>query len=807
MKRLLIVLVASLVLGLVGGVSPAWAGVPEPPPTGTPLQSATQSNSGTNDADQTAVSVPIVESGDNIALGNGGADGKSSCNPCGGNGGTVEQDSGNDVDSSASNNANQTNDQSNGAGQSQTAGQDESKCCSESSGGAEQSAQQSNNGTNDADQTAVSVPIVVSGPNIALFNEGNVDQNSGNDVDSSASNHASQTNDQSNDADQSQTGGKGGGSCCSNNSGSGTQTADQSNKAKNDADQTAVSVPIVVSGPNIAVGNKGDVHQNSGNDVDSSAKNDATQTNDQSNDADQSQTGGKGGGSCCSKNSGSGTQTADQSNWAKNDADQTAVSVPIVVSGPNIAAFNHGDVRQNSGNDVDSSAKNSLTQSNDQSNDLDQRQSVEGGKCCPKKDDHGYSGKEDGKGCCAKDGGGATQTADQSNWAKNDADQTAVSVPIVESGDNIAFGNGFGHDKCFSKCDGGGSVHQNSGNDVDSSAKNSLWQSNTQSNDLDQRQSVEGGGKGDGATQTADQSNWAKNDADQTAVSVPIVESGDNIAAFNGGPVRQNSGNDVDSSAKNSLTQSNDQSNDLDQRQSVEGGKCCPKKDDHGYSGKEDGKGCCAKDGGGATQTADQSNWAKNDADQTAVSVPIVESGDNIAFGNGFGHDKCFSKCDGGGSVHQNSGNDVDSSAKNSLWQSNTQSNDLDQRQSVEGGGKGDGATQTADQSNWAKNDADQTAVSVPIVESGDNIAAFNGGPVRQNSGNDVDSSAKNSLTQSNDQSNDLDQRQSVEGGKADCTPKCEPKDCEPKQCEPKRCKPKECNGKEYKSKEYKSKD
>jgi hypothetical protein len=186
------------------------------------------------------------------------------------------------------------------------------------------------------------------------------------------------------------------------------------------------------------------------------------------------------------------------------------------------------------------------------------------------------------------------------------------------------------------------------------------------------------------------------------------VVSGPNIAAFNHGDVRQNSGNDVDSSARNSLTQSNDQSNDLDQKQSVEGGRCCPEKDNHGYWGKEGGEGCCAKDGGGATQTADQSNWAKNDADQDAYSIPIVKSGDNIA--------------------------------------------------------------------------------------------VFNGGPVHQNSGNDVDSSAKNSLWQSNDQSNDLDQRQTVHGGKADCRPKCEPRGCEPKQC-----KPKECNGKEYESKDYKS--
>ena len=85
--------------------------------------------------------------------------------------------------------------------------------------------------------------------------------------------------------------------------------------------------------------------------------------------------------------SGSPIQTATQSNSGSNEAKQSATSIPIVVSGPNVAALNGGDVKQNSGNDVDSSASNYAKQSNTQSNDADQSQSVErnGKRCCKPK--------------------------------------------------------------------------------------------------------------------------------------------------------------------------------------------------------------------------------------------------------------------------------------------------------------------------------------------------------------------------------------------------------------------------------------
>src|SRR5205823_1763376 len=103
----------------VGGVGRAWAGdllTPPTPPSGTtPVQSATQTNSGTNTADQNAVSAPtVVNASPNVAIANGGSDSVTkssatntpSCNPCAGQGGgNVTQNSGSVVNAPASNKA------------------------------------------------------------------------------------------------------------------------------------------------------------------------------------------------------------------------------------------------------------------------------------------------------------------------------------------------------------------------------------------------------------------------------------------------------------------------------------------------------------------------------------------------------------------------------------------------------------------------------------------------------------------------------------------------------------------------------
>jgi hypothetical protein len=158
----------------------------------------------------------------------------------------------------------------------------------------------------------------------------------------------------------------------------------------------------VISGGNYAILNKGDVDQNSGNNVDASSSNTANQSNNQSNSAGQSQT-VAGGGSCCPKDSGV-SQSADQSNSGSNHAYQSAYSAPLVISGPNVAIANGwgrdscdqcggdgGTVNQNSGNWVYAPASNSATQTNYQTNALGQSQRVHSsgrGACCPRRDCH-----------------------------------------------------------------------------------------------------------------------------------------------------------------------------------------------------------------------------------------------------------------------------------------------------------------------------------------------------------------------------------------------------------------------------------
>src|SRR5205085_2826247 len=344
---------------------------------------------------------------------------------------------------------------------------------------------------------------------------------------------------------------------------------------------------VVVSGPNVALANgsscspcggSGTTTQNSGNTVDASATNTATQSNNQSNAAGQTQTVSGG-------NSGSTDQSADQSNSGSNSADQSASSKPVVVSGPNVAALNSGDVNQNSGNNVDASTSNNANQSNTQSNRAGQSQTVAG------------SGR-----CCHKHGGDVSQSADQSNSGSNSADQSAYSAPVVVSGPNVAVANGWGHSAC-NPCGGGGGVSQNSGNAVYAPASNSATQSNTQSNALGQTQTVDRGSsccrKAGDVSQSAEQSNWAENSANQRAYSAPVVVSGGNYAFFNKGGTTQNSGNAVYAPASNSATQSNNQSNSLGQTQSVQGGGCCPSSDcsscDHGCEsdcGSKCDRGC-----------------------------------------------------------------------------------------------------------------------------------------------------------------------------------------------------------------------
>src|SRR2546430_16938245 len=147
MKRLLIALVASLVLGLVGGVGPALAGdLLAPPPVADTSQAATQSNDGSNTANQSGTSEPVVISGANVAIANG-----SSCNPCGGSG-TTNQNSGNVVNASNTNSGTPTKTQTNRAGQTQIANQGASD--------PSQTPNQSNPAHNTGNQSGTPQPIL-----------------------------------------------------------------------------------------------------------------------------------------------------------------------------------------------------------------------------------------------------------------------------------------------------------------------------------------------------------------------------------------------------------------------------------------------------------------------------------------------------------------------------------------------------------------------------------------------------------------------------------------------------------------------
>ncbi|MFL5945254.1 MAG: hypothetical protein ACJ74C_07430, partial [Gaiellaceae bacterium] len=181
----------------------------------------------------------------------------------------------------------------------------------------------------------------------------------------------------------------------------------------------------------------------------------------QSNALGQTQSVTGGGSGCC--DSGDVTQSASQSNSGENEANQTAYSAPVVASGKNVALFNHGDVAQNSGNNVYAPSSNTANQTNNQSNALGQTQSVTGG----------------GSGCCST--GDVEQTASQCNTASNEANQTAYSAPVVSSDANWA---------AFNK----GPTTQNSGNNVNAASTNTANQGNNQSNNLGQSQTVDRGG-------------------------------------------------------------------------------------------------------------------------------------------------------------------------------------------------------------------------------------------------------------------------------------------------------------------------
>src|SRR5581483_7842131 len=137
------------------------------------------------------------------------------------------------------------------------------------------------------------------------------------------------------------------------------------------------------------------------------------------------------------------------------------------------------------------------------------------------------------------------------------------------------------------------------------------------------------------------------------------------------------------------------------------------------------------------------------------------------------------------GPVHQSSKADAGSSATNVSTgsQSNDQSQNADQKQRDQGSWKADGGSQTVDQSQTASNTVQQTAKSKAFaLNVSPNVALLDWGQTDQWSKAGASSSATNVSTgsQSNDQSQNADQKQSpvhYSGSCKRCTP-CKP--CKP---------------------------
>ena len=466
-------------------------------------QENNQSNSAANTINQYADSEAFaLNKAPNVAIGNGGGKGGPS-NGCGcdkgyghdkgGKGGSVEQESGADADSEATNRneadqwigQNQANHQTQtgAAGKGHKGGDCGCKDGDENHGaGQTQSNNQSNNASNSINQSAESEAVAINkGKNLAYKNGGegrpsngcgcdkgyghdkggkggSVDQKSGAHADSKAanSNHSNQgvSQDQANHQSQTGAAGKGhkGDDCgCKDgdeNHGAGQkQENNQSNSAANTINQYADSEAFALNkAPNVAIGNGG----------------------------------GKGGPSNgCGCDKGYGHDKGGKG----------------------------GSVEQESGADADSEAtnRNEADQWIGQNQANHQTQTGAAGK--------GHKGGD----CGCKDGdenhgAGQTQSNNQSNNASNSINQSAESEAVaINKGKNLAYKNGgegrpsngcgcdkgYGHDKGGK----GGSVDQKSGANADSKAANSNHSNQGVSQDQANHQSQTGAaGHGCGCT-------------------------------------------------------------------------------------------------------------------------------------------------------------------------------------------------------------------------------------------------------------------------------------------------------------------
>jgi hypothetical protein len=474
MKRLLMLLVASLGLLLTAGVGTAWAGgVPGGLPAGQ-SQSIDQSQTATNSIDQTANSQSVaVNASPNVAIANSGS---------------VDQSS--DASSGAvavnKNESEQSNTLSNEAEQSQSgasADKNHGPCCERTSkraGSQTQSTDQSQNASNSISQDAQAKSAAVNAsPNVAVLNKGG-DCNCGGGVRQSSNassaavavnkNDSQQSNALQNDAGQSQAGGQGG-KWSGKRSGP-SQSIAQDQTASNSIDQTAKAHSAAVNAsPNVAVLNFGPVDQSSNASSEAVAlnKNESQQSNTLQNDAGQSQAGGGSDSKCCRSAPQSQDVTQEQS--ASNSISQTAESKSVALNvSPNVAILNfgggcgecgEGGVHQSSGawSGAFAGNRNAAEQSNDLSQDADQAQ--------------------EGSGSGSGGGGEQSQTIDQTQNASNSIDQTAAARSYaINASPNVAVLN-------FGPVD----QQSNASSEAFAVNKNRSSQSNTLNQGAEQRQS------------------------------------------------------------------------------------------------------------------------------------------------------------------------------------------------------------------------------------------------------------------------------------------------------------------------------
>ena len=350
-------------------------------------QSGDNSNDTTQDSEANATTNQYNVNAP-ISIQSPGANG-SSCDPCGGSGGDVNQS--NDADTSAwagnSNETTQTVDQS----------QDATVAGSGFCGCEAPSIQQSQTGTNDnstaqtatanaeTNQYNVNAPIAILSPGA---NNGDVDQSNQADTDATAYNGNStdqsiwQDQDAAVRGDGCGTCHGGGGSISQDQTGENTNDTYQDATANASTYQTNWNTPIAILSPGA---NGGDVNQS--NDASTTAW--AGNSNETDQSIDQAQHAVIGGG-CqkCGGGGGSITQTQDATNDNSTDQDATAnasteqrnVNVPIAILSPSCGCHGGGgDVNQS--NDATTTAWAGNSNSTSQSVNQDQEGRISGHGC------------------------------------------------------------------------------------------------------------------------------------------------------------------------------------------------------------------------------------------------------------------------------------------------------------------------------------------------------------------------------------------------------------------------------------------